>query len=278
VAVEERGLTIVLSPAQLAAVLSHDTLSSDAAFTNRLWGAARTVGSIVELLGAGVLCALPEPTMASKAGCVVLGLHGADNFTAGTRQAWTGAETRSLTEQGASAAAQGLGAGKELGDDIGLAVDIAVPMAFASALGAARLAAVRAGRIRLAEHEAEIGSRIGGHTLAEHVGKTQAQLEARLALRDNRWMRVASSFKNRRLAEEAVSKAIRANEVAIKQWAATAKAGARQPFGAEIGKVIGHGVVKRTGKLVPMTRVRIVLKMETYKGLPYYILTAFPEL
>jgi hypothetical protein len=117
---------------QLAAVLSHDTVSDDATFTNRLWGGARTIGVAVEPLGAAALCVLPDPTMVSKDGCVVLGLNGSDNLLAGARQTWSGRSERSLTEQSMSASAQGLGADKELADYIGLAVDIAVPLAFAS--------------------------------------------------------------------------------------------------------------------------------------------------
>lgn len=274
----EQGLTIVMSPVQLAAVLSHDTVSDDATFTNRLWGGARTIGAAVELIGAGVLCVLPEPTMASKAGCVVLGLHGSDNFVAGARQVWSGRSESSLTETAASAAAQGLGADKQLADNIGLAVDIAVPMAFASALGAARLASVRAGRINLVQHEAAAGSRLGGHTLLKHVGQTQVQMQARLASRGGRHLRVVSSFTNLRLAEQAVSRAIRVNNVAIRKWAAQADPLAKQEFVADVGRVVGHALVRGGAKLVPATRVQVVLRMEAYNGMRYYVLTAFPIL
>jgi hypothetical protein len=267
-----------MSPVQLAAVLSHDTVSDDATFTNRLWGGARTIGAAVELLGAGALCVLPEPTMMSKAGCVVLGLHGSDNFSAGARQVWTGRSESSLTEQGVSAAAQGLGADKPLADNIGMAVDIAVPLAFASAVGAVRLASVRAGRIHLVKHEAQAGSRLGGHTLLEHVGKSQAELEARMASRAGRHLRRASSFSTLRLAEDAVSKVIRINSVAIRKWAAQADPRSKQEFVADVGRVVGY-VLKRGGtKLVPATRVKVVFRMEMYNGMPYYVLTAFPVL
>lgn len=207
-----------------------------------------------------------------------MGLHGSDNFVAGARQVWSGQSESSVTEQAASAAAQGLGASKELGDNIGMAVDVAVPLVFAAALGAARLASVRAGRINLVKHEAAVGSRLGGHTLAEHVGKTPSQLAARLALPGNRHLRHASSFTNLRLAEDAVSKAIRVNNTAIRKWAQAASKGDKAPFTADVGRVVGQVLSRSTAKLVPATRVRIVMKMETYNGLPYYVLTAFPVL
>ena len=70
------GIPVVLSAVQLAAVLLQETVDEAATATNRLWGGLRVVGGVLELLGAGVLCVAPEPTMASKAGCVVFGAHG----------------------------------------------------------------------------------------------------------------------------------------------------------------------------------------------------------
>ena len=71
------GIPVVLSAVQLAAVLLQETVD-EAATANRLWGGLRVVGGVLELLGAGVLCVAPEPSMASKVGCVVFGAHGAD--------------------------------------------------------------------------------------------------------------------------------------------------------------------------------------------------------
>ena len=62
----------------------------------------------------------------------------------------------------------------------GLAVDIAVPLAMSAWLAASRIASIRGGRIKLVEHEAQAGSRLCGHTIAEHVGQTEARLRARL--------------------------------------------------------------------------------------------------
>lgn len=272
------GVAVVLSPVQLAALLENDNVSEPATFTNRMWGAARTVGATVELLGAGVLCLLPEPTMASKAGCVVLGVHGADGLGAGVRQMASGRDEATLTQRGVSAAARALGADPAMAENVGLAVDIAVPLAFAGALGAARVASVRAGRIKLAMHEAQFAGGPGGHTLFEHVGRTQAQLQARLASRAGRHLRHVSTFRSLRLAEEAVSKCVRANSVAIRDWAQLAAPGAKQPFTCEVGRVVGHVLVRSSGKLMPATKVRVVLKMERYNGMPYYVLTAFPIL
>ncbi len=64
----EDGLTIALSPVQMAAILTSGTITTQATLTNRLWGGAKVLGGVLELLGAGVLCLTPEPTMATKAG------------------------------------------------------------------------------------------------------------------------------------------------------------------------------------------------------------------
>jgi len=146
----------------------------------------------VELAGAGVLCPAPEPTLASKAGCVVLGVHGADTTVAEARQVLSGRDIQSLTHSGAAAWAQAFGASPGSAHAIGMTVDIAVPLAMAGWVGAVRIASIRAGRISLVQHEAQAGSRLGGHTILKHVGKTEAALRARLAA--ERDIRAASSF------------------------------------------------------------------------------------
>ncbi len=76
--------------------------------------------------------------MVTKVGCVVVGVHGSDTFTAGLRQMWNGRTAKSLTEQTAGNISRALGAAPETADNIALAVDIAVPLGFATLAGAAR--------------------------------------------------------------------------------------------------------------------------------------------
>lgn len=154
---EAAGVRIDLSPVQLAAVLADDSISEDATWTNRLWGGLRLVGGVVELAGAGVLCLAPEPTMTSKVGCVVFGVHGADTTVAGARQVLSGRDIQSLTHSGAAALATALRASPGSAHAIGMAVDIAVPLAVAGWVGTVRVASIRAGRISLVQHEAQAG-------------------------------------------------------------------------------------------------------------------------
>lgn len=269
----QEGIDIALTPVQLAAVLTEDTVDEHATLTNRLWGGLRLVGGVLELVGAGALCLAPEPTMASKAGCVVLGAHGADTTSAGAQQVWTGRDTQTLTHQGTAALAQALGADPTTADRIGLAVDIAVPVGMTAWVGAARIAAVRAGRINLLEHEAVAGSRLGGHTILKHVGRTEQELRARLVAEPR--ILAASSFTNLRMAETAVSQALRANATAVKNWAQSAARLDRLTLTHDLGSAMGQGVVRSTGQLQAMRKVLVVLRFETYNGNPYYVLTAY---
>ena len=157
---------------------------------------------------------------------------------------------------------------------IGLSVDIAVPFGVASMLGAARLSVIRAGHISLIQHEATGTSRIGGHTMVKHVGRTEAQLRARLIAEP--WIDAASSFTNLRTAENAISKIMRMNVSQIKLWAS---ASPHTPLRIvqDVGSQPGYGVIRATGQLVKLSKVKIILKYETYNGKPYYILTSYLE-
>jgi hypothetical protein len=273
----DSGLTIVMSPVQLAAAMSGQSISEGETNTNRVFGGLRLLAGALEMVGAGALLLLPDPTLATKAGGVALAAHGADTTSAGFWQLWSGRPQRSLTEEGAARLAGSLGADPATAGRIGTGVDIAVPLAVTFGLGALRIAAVRGGRIVLAEHEAAQGGRIGGHTLLKHVGKTEAELRARLLAQ--RSVPVASTFTSLEVAERTLYQGIRANAAAIEQWARFAAPGAKQPFFYSVrGGQVGFGVVRATNQLVHLSRVRIVLKMEQYNGKLYYILTAFPDL
>jgi hypothetical protein len=269
---EEDGLTIALTPPQLAAVLSNGTLLNEASFSNRAWGVAGAIFGTLEVLGGGALLLVPEPTMMTKVGGSVLGAHGVDTFQAGIRQAWTGRETKTLTNDGTATLAQLLGVDETTAKRIGDGVDLAVPLVVASVLAAARIAAVRAGKISLAAHEAQ-----GGHVIARHVGRIEAELRARLVAQPR--IDAASTFKSLAQAENAVSSCLKANKIQIANWARTAAPNAmRLRLTWNASSPIGHGVVRATGKLTPMSKVRVVLQKKAVHGKLYYILTAFPVL
>ena len=150
---DEGSFRVVLNFAQMAAVLTHESLTPAEILSNRIFGSLRLVGGIIELAGSGVLCALPEPTMISKVGCVAMGVHASDQLAAASNQILTGQETNSYAFKAGATAAEVLGASRSTGQVIGLATEFAVPITTASIYNAFRVSFVRAGRITVAASE-----------------------------------------------------------------------------------------------------------------------------
>jgi len=273
----ELGFTVVLSPGQFAAALSGGTLDGGPDGWTRFWGGTKLLFGGIEALGAGALLLAPEPTMLTKVGGAALGAHGCDTMQSGSRQLWTGHETTTLTSEGTAALAAALGVDEATAGKIGEGIDLAVPVTLTFGLGAARVATIRSGRIVLAEHEAAALRGVGGHTIARHIGQTDAQLLARLG--SNTRITAASTFASVREAEAAVTSVFQANTVAISAWARTAAPNARQAFSTVAGSGgVGRVMVRSATMSVPGRTIRRVLKKEVYQGKLYYILTAFPEL
>lgn len=274
----DNGIQIALSPIQLAAILTNASVSEGEIMTNRLWGGVSLLGGVLELFGAGVLCLTPEPTALSKVGCVVMGVHGLDTISAGTRQIISSQQTNTSTYQLAQSIAQQAGAHQKTAQNIALSIDLAVPIAFSALYGASRISAIRSGRIKLIEHEAIAGSKAGGHTLAIHVGKTEQELLQRLASTQKQAKyrpSAASSFHNLDIAEKAITEVIRANQPQIQAWLKsmpTLRLTLERSMNAPVGILIKRG----STTAVSSNRVRVVLKGEVYNGKPYFILTAFP--
>ncbi len=274
---ETDGVRVVLSAPQLVAVLARQSISQTEMAINRLWGGLAIVGGVLEMAGAAALCVAPEPTGLSKLGCVVFGVHGSDTAAAGLRQIWTAHDTTTLMYHGASKLAEAMKAPPEMADNIGLSLDIAVPFGLAGIVKAVRVSSITMGRIELMRHEATAANpRLGGHTLLKHVGRTEAQLRERLRLEPRR--DVVSSFYNLASAEWALSEAARQNAQAISTWAKFAPVNDTLIVRADVGRNAGYGVIRDTAKLVEMRKVKIVLKMEKYNGMPYYIFTSYLEM
>lgn len=267
---EDTGLSIALTPVQLAAILQGQTIDESEIRWNRIRGGVQILFGGLEMAGAAALIVTPEPTALTKVGGVALAVHGSDTISTGLRQMWSGQPEETLTAQLSASAASLAGASPATARQIGQIVDIAVPLLVASAAGAARAAAVRAGRISLVTEEAA-----GGHTIARHIGKTEAELNARLAAQTR--IPAASSFRTLAAAEQAVSQVLRANTRAIEAWARTAPIGGRLALPAfDTGSKVGYGVVRATGALQDMTKVIVVLRKIAASGKQYFVLTAYP--
>ena len=265
---EDDDLTIVFSPAQLAAVLESAHLAEHQHLVNRLWGGAALVFSALQLVGGAGLLLAPDPTLLTKAGGTVLVLHGVDSGQAAVRQLWTGESTEDLTQMAGERIARELGAGERSAYWSGVALDVIVPLGASITMGAERVLAVRAGRISLAAEEAA-----GGHTIAKHIGQAESALRARLIAEPR--IPAATTFRSLRVAEDVVTEAIRSNQPAIKAWAAS---GGNRPLRLifQGGSPIGEGVVRATGNFQQMSSALIVLRKTQLAGRVYFVLTAFP--
>ncbi|PIE83379.1 MAG: hypothetical protein CSA09_00415 [Candidatus Contendobacter odensis] len=265
----EEGLEIVLTPLQFAAVLENDSIEESSSWSNRFWGAATVVGGALEMVGGAALLLTPEPTTVTKIAGGALAVHGADTTSTGIMQVVSGRTRTTLTSQAVAAAAKALGADPQTASNVAFAVDIAVPLV-AGFAGAARVIAIRRGAITLAAEEAA-----GGHTIARHVGRTEAQLRSRLAQQPN--IPAASTFRTLQEAERAVAAALRANKEAIKTWAKSANPGQTKAFTYEAGQVIGQGVVRSTGQMTNMSKMVVVVRKVIEQNRVYFVLTAYPK-
>ncbi|WP_387466006.1 RNase A-like domain-containing protein [Photorhabdus sp. RM323S] len=271
----ENGLRIVLSPVQLAAILSDNTITEEETWSNRILGGAGLAAGVVELIGAGGLCIAPDPTTLTKVGCVIIGAHSLDVMNASANQMITGRETTTETYREAVELAKEFGADDYTASEIGLTVDIAVPLSFASMVGAVRVASVRVGRIKLIEHESETGLKPGGHTLLKHVGLSEQELKARLLA--SKSMRASSSFYDIKTAETAISKALKSNQFRITSMLKYAPKELKLEIDYISHTPVGIGVIKGSQNAEKLYKIRVVLVHSEYNGQPYYILTAFPK-
>lgn len=265
---DDEGVRIVLTPIQLAAVLSGETIDEEPTVTNRLWGVGKLIGGALELAGAGGLLLVPEPTMLTKVAGATLGVHGVDTSTSALRQIVSGKDTSTMTAEGAKALSSALGADPKTAEMIGLGADIAIPL-IAGGVGALRVIAVRRGAISLAAEEAA-----GGHTILKHVGRTENQLRTRLAAEPK--IPAASTFRTLADAERHVGAAIKANRAQIEAWAKTAASGNKLSFRHPFNLPVGEGVVRATGQLQQMSKVLVVLRRVQQNNRIYFVLTAFP--
>ncbi|KMW73595.1 hypothetical protein TI10_10235 [Photorhabdus luminescens subsp. luminescens] len=266
---------MVLSPVQLAAILSDNTITEEETWSNRILGGASLAAGVVELIGAGALCLAPDPSTLTKAACVIIGAHSLDVMNASASQIITGRETSTETYQEAVNLAKEFGADDYTASEIGLTVDIAVPLSFASIAGAVRVASVRVGRIKLIEHESPTGLKPGGHTLLKHVGLSEQELRARFLI--SKTMKESSCFYDIKIAEKVISNTIKNNQAKITNWTKYAFGGSRLTID-DVSKVpVGIGITKGVEGVDQLYKVRVVLYYSEFNGKPYYILTAFPK-
>ncbi|BCS35398.1 lipoprotein [Luteitalea sp. TBR-22] len=113
----------------------------------------------------------------------------------------------------------------------------------------------------------------GGHTLARHVGRTDAQLKARLARES---ISAASTYFDRETAERIIARALADNEARVRRW--IDKRGARSNlairYRARDGLPTGR-VLRRGAEASEATEGAVVVLR--WRGEDWYVLTSYPE-
>ncbi|MEX6663647.1 RNase A-like domain-containing protein [Pseudomonas sp. W2-17] len=278
---DDGDFRVALSFAQMSAILTQESLSPAEIMSNRIFGSLRLVGGIIELAGSGVLCALPEPTMISKVGCVAMGVHASDQLAAASNQIVTGQETNSYAFKAGANTAEALGASRSTGQVIGLATEFAVPLTTASLYNAFRVSSVRAGRISVATSEKPLQASKklgGGHTIFKHVGKDIEYLKTRFV---SKKVVVSSTFYDFETAEWVVSQAIKKNRLRILMQSKARLVLKEKQYDifATLEKPIGWGVRREAPNVaIEMSKVTVRIKFVEYNHMPYFIITAFPTL
>lgn len=120
----------------------------------------------------------------------------------------------------------------------------------------------------LAAHEAA-----GGHALARHVGKTDAELLARLSAQPG--ITGASTFASRAVAEGAVGDLIAANSGRIGGW--MSGSGHQLVLNGRTGGTTGRYVARGSTNVRDVTGVRAVLVRDSTMLSGYRVQTAFPK-
>ncbi len=113
----------------------------------------------------------------------------------------------------------------------------------------------------------------GGHTLARHVGKTDAQLRERLAREPG--ISTASTYLTREIADRTIARTLREQAERVREWAA--RTGRRPNLALDYrgpkNEIIGRSI-RRGREPVPCTDAVVVLRWDDGS---FYVLTSYPE-
>jgi hypothetical protein len=117
---------------------------------------------------------------------------------------------------------------------------------------------------------------MGGHTLARHVGRSDAQLAERLTR--ERQISAASTYTDRATAERAVAAALASSARQLDAWV---KRSGRRPnlvlhYVERSGTPLGRSLARGQSRPAPAFRALIVLRWDE-RAVRYYVLTSYPE-
>ena len=131
------------------------------------------------------------------------------------------------------------------------------------------------GRHDLPTRDLSIDESRGGHTLARHVGKTDADLRDRLRREQ---ISSASTYTDRAAAERAVGTALAAGGRTLEAWQSRT---GRRPnlvlhYRSPNHEPIGRSLSRSQQAAVPADRALVVLRWDERAG-DFYVLTSYPE-
>jgi Bacterial CdiA-CT RNAse A domain len=113
----------------------------------------------------------------------------------------------------------------------------------------------------------------GGHTLRRHVARSDTQLEERLQRERN--ISAASTWTDRKTAEEIVGEALRAGGGRLETWMQRGYPRANLALHYSAGRPIGRSL--RRGESTPVICTEAVIVLRADGPNSYFVLTAYPE-
>jgi hypothetical protein len=115
----------------------------------------------------------------------------------------------------------------------------------------------------------------GGHTLARHVGRSDADLRERLRREQ---ISAASTYTDRATAERVVARTLARQRTKIDQW--LARQGSRPnlalDYRGEAREAIGRSLSRRSPQPAPCSDAVVVLRSDGGRG--FIVLTSYPEI
>jgi len=113
----------------------------------------------------------------------------------------------------------------------------------------------------------------GGHTLRNHVGRTDLELQERLRLEP--YLSAASTWTDRETAEVTVAEALRAERKRVERWMQQGYPRSNLALHYNAGRILGRTLGRDAEQAVPCTTAVIVLRADGPSS--YFVLTAYPE-
>jgi hypothetical protein len=125
-------------------------------------------------------------------------------------------------------------------------------------------------------HDLSVDERLGGHTLARHVGRTDDDLRDRLRREPN--ISAASTYTDRATAERTVARALVQSQSQVARW--LARTGSRPNLALDFRGVpnepIGRSMARGRSASAPCTDAVVVLRWIERDR--YFVLTSYPEI